>query len=77
MPGSGVAHLSQEPWGATAGEELYYFGMLEISLQLQCGTWIIGVLEWMQREEAGATVVQVRVTVTQAEHTQREWHQET
>lgn len=52
--------MSQEPRGATAGEELYCFGMLEISLPLQCGTWIIGVLEWMQREEAGATVVQVR-----------------
>lgn len=59
MPDSGVKHSSQEPWGATAwGEEQYCFGMLEISLHLQFGTWIAGVLECMQKEEVG-TVVQV------------------
>lgn len=60
MPDSGVEHSSQEPWGATArGEEQFCFGMLEISLHLRFGTWIVGVFEWMRREEVG-TVVQVR-----------------
>lgn len=42
---------SQEPWKVTEGKEHYCFGVLEVSLQLQFAGWIVGVLEWMQRDQ--------------------------
>lgn len=61
MPSSGVKHLSQEPRGATEEEEHYCFDILAISFQPQFGTWIVGVLEWTQRDQGeGCTDFQVR-----------------